>query len=342
MRAVASLWGMEPLGGAQVPLVALLAFLTTAAELPEARNVAINELACNWAELTGGAKPTIDGEALLRSIDEIIGMTLPAAKSETVLAVVSQVGVMDAVSAPPPKQVSTRAMAGALGLLGPLSGKESRDHWVAPPSARESAALDQLRMSADFRLQHASSAASSHLRTALGWLHRFKSVFLGRRLFLPYSSSADVESAAYNEETFHLFGEFIRSQGSMRHGHTGEVVLSSTISDYISALRAFVSREAGYSLLVSGGNLRLPKQLLHMRREDGPAGARELSRALTARILRKLWRLPSFDCRSRRGILRWAVLWGGHNMLLRGGEFGASDRKAFSSTAGITLADVEL
>lgn len=251
-------------------------------------------------------------------------------------------GAISGMMPPPaPRQMSTRALAGSLGLIGPLSGSESRDHWVTPPSARESAALRQLRDSADFRLNNASGAASTHLRTALGWLHRFKGVFPGRRLFLPYTSSADVESAAYNEETFRLLGEFIRSHGSVRAGHVGEVVLSCTISDYISAIRAFVSREAGYSLLVSGGNLRLPKQLLHMRREDGPAGARELSRALTARLLRKLWRVPGFEYSSRRGILRWAVLWVGHNLLLRGGEFGAPDRKEFSSTAGVTLADVE-
>lgn len=242
---------------------------------------------------------------------------------------------------PVPQQPSARAMAGRLGLLGPLSGSESRDRWVTAPTTRESAALHQLRASADFRLQNASGAASSHLRTALGWLQRFKGVFPGRQLFVSYSSSADVEAAAYNEETFRLFGEFIRSHGSVRSGHAGEVVLACTISDYISAIRAFVSREAGYSLLVSGGNLRLPKQLLHMRREDGPAGSRELSRAMTARVMRKLWRVPGFECRSRRGILRWAVLWVGHNVLLRGGEFGSPDRKVFSSTAGITLADVE-
>lgn len=242
---------------------------------------------------------------------------------------------------PPRQQVSTRAMAGALGLLGPLSGVESRDRWITPPSLRESAALSQLRASADFRLHNAGGAAPAHLRTALGWLQRFKGVFPGRQLFLPYSSSADVESAAYNEETFRLLSEFIRSHGSVRPGHAGEAVLSCTIADYVSAIRAFVSREAGYSLLVSGGNLRLPKQLLHMRREDGPAGSRELSRALTARVLRKLWRVPGFEYHSRRGILRWAVLWVGHNLLLRGGEFGAPDRKEFSSTTGVTLADVE-
>jgi len=174
---------------------------------------------------------------------------------------------------PAPRQISTRAMAGALGLLGPLSGSESRDRWTTPPSERESVALQQLRDSADFRLHNSSGAAPAHLRTALGWLRRFTEVFPGRKLFLPYSSSADVESAA------------------------GEVVLSCTISDYISAIRAFVSREAGYSLLVTGGNLRL----------DSSSAAQVVA--------------------SSRLRLQVASR--------------SSDRKPFSSTAGITLADVE-
>ncbi|KAL1510793.1 hypothetical protein AB1Y20_007079 [Prymnesium parvum] len=40
-------------------------------------------------------------------------------------------GARAAMPPPAPKQVSTRAMAGALGLLGPLSGSEARDEWVA-------------------------------------------------------------------------------------------------------------------------------------------------------------------------------------------------------------------
>ncbi|KAL1518612.1 hypothetical protein AB1Y20_002900 [Prymnesium parvum] len=40
MRAMAALWELEPLRRAEVPLLALVAFLTTAAELPEARDLA--------------------------------------------------------------------------------------------------------------------------------------------------------------------------------------------------------------------------------------------------------------------------------------------------------------
>ncbi|KAL1504289.1 hypothetical protein AB1Y20_010697 [Prymnesium parvum] len=177
--------------------------------------------------------------------------------------------------------------------------------------------------------------------TALGWLRRFTEVVPSRKLFVPHRGAGDVHAAAYNEETFRLFAEFIRRHGSVRAGARGEVVSSAAIADYISAIRAFRSREAGYNLLVSGGNLRLPPQLKHMRREDGPTGARELQRALSARLLRRLCQLPAFDRRSFRGVLRWAVLWGGHNLLLRGGEFGRVDHKEFVPAYGLTLADCD-
>lgn len=65
------------------------------------------------------------------------------------------------------------------------------------------------------------------------------------------------------------------------------MVSASAISDYLYALRAHRSLQAGYILRIAGSNLRLPKQLRQMRREDGPAGQRALSRELTARLLRK-------------------------------------------------------
>ncbi|KAL3913666.1 MAG: hypothetical protein SGPRY_007904 [Prymnesium sp.] len=44
---------------------------------------------------------------------------------------------------------------------------------------------------------------------------------------------------------------------------------------------------------------------------------------------------------SRRHSLRWAVLWGGHNLLLRGGEFGCPDHKRFDPKIGLTIADFD-
>lgn len=245
--------------------------------------------------------------------------------------------------APPPRVVSLRAVAHSLGITGPLSNRD-RDAWSQPPAGGELAALAALRDGADTRLYSSHGSASgepSHLRTALGWLRRFTEVLPSRVLFVPHDGAGDVHAAAYNEETFRLFAEFVRRHGSVRPGAQGTTVSSAAISDYISALRAFRSREAGYNLLVSGGNLRLPPQLKQMRREDGPAGARELQRALSARLLRRLSQRPDFDRVSSRGVLRWAVLWGGHNLLLRGGEFGCVDNRAFVSAYGLTLADCD-
>lgn len=64
-------------------------------------------------------------------------------------------------------------------------------------------------------------------------------------------------------------------------------------------------------------------------------------RGFTARYLRKLVPLAQFDRGSRYGILRWAVQWVAHNLLLRGWEVGRSEGKPFDAAAGITLADVE-
>lgn len=107
-----------------------------------------------------------------------------------------------------------------------------------------------------------------------------------------------MRAAGYNEETFRMRGEFIREHRSVRPGHVGEVLSSATIGDYISALRAHRSTQAGYSLLVHGGNIRLPKLLQQMRREHGPSGQRPLSRGMTARLLCRLTSLESFERRA--------------------------------------------
>ncbi|KAL3931514.1 MAG: hypothetical protein SGPRY_001093 [Prymnesium sp.] len=207
---------------------------------------------------------------------------------------------------------SSRQLASRLGMTGPLS-EAPRDLWACEPSPAEAAAVASLRDGADVRFYTAHGSASgdaSHLNTALRWLERVIQVFPSRRLFVP-------QSGAYNEEPFRLFAEFIRRLGSVRRRHEGEVVSASAISEYVLAIRAFRSREAGYDLLVSGVNLRLPLQMRHMRREDGPAGGRQISRALTVLILRRLLQVREFaPANSRRHSLRWAVLWGGHNLLL--------------------------
>lgn len=249
-----------------------------------------------------------------------------------------------AMPPPPPRQPSVRFLSAQLGVSGPLGGPECRDRWSTEPSLAETEALGSLRRAADRRVDTASAggeAGPGHLRTALGWLRRFVEVFPSRLLFVPHEGAGDVRAAAYNEETFRMLGEFMREHGSVRPGRVGDVLSAATIGDYISALRAHRSLQAGYNLLVGGGNLRLPKQLQQMRREDGPSGQRALSRGMTSRLLRRLLPVGAFERHSRRGRLRWAVLWVGHNLLLRGGEVGRVESRGFDPAAGITLADVD-
>lgn len=243
---------------------------------------------------------------------------------------------------PPMKKPSIRARAAALRCTGPLEVVD-RDEWRTPPPPSERAVLHQLRDSSAWRV-HASARGEdgpSHLGTALTWFSKFTAALPSRVPFRPHRWVGDLQAANYNEETFQLFGEFIRQHGSLQRGREGETVSAASISAYISALRAFRSRETGYDLRVKEANLRLPCVLQQMRREDGPTGQRELSRAFTARYLRELAGVRAFDTTSAEGILRWAVLLVGHNLLLRGGEFGASGTSPFDHRYGLALGDVD-
>lgn len=267
-----------------------------------------------------------------------MGMLVAAAETRTLQAPMAP---RRGMQPPPALQPTVKFLAAAVGCAGPLGGVEVRDRWQGVPSAEEQRAIQRLREAGDFRVEAVSGGMgrSSHLQTALRWLARFQASNPSRALFVPRLSLADIASSLYNEETLRLFAEFIRQNGSVRPGHAGERVSADTISAYVSAIRAYRSRETGYPITVPQMSLRLAKQTQHMRQEDGPAGSRRLVRAFTARLLARLARLQSFDKVSARGRLRWAVLVVGHNLLLRGGEFGVPDGKAFDSARGISVGD---
>lgn len=50
--------------------------------------------------------------------------------------------------------------------------------------------------------------------------------------------------------------------------------------------------------------------------------------------------LPACERLIGLGLLRCAVIWVGHNLLLLGGELGRSDNKEFDPVLGISIADV--
>lgn len=252
----------------------------------------------------------------------------------------------DAARMPPPpsKQIAVRALAIAVGCVDPPhSQHRTADRWAAEPPAQELHVVRRLRDAASWRVASAlrHEEGPGQLQTGLRWFQRFREALPSRTPFIEHRWAGDLQAAAYNEETFQLFGEFVRQHGSVRAGHVGEVVSGATIAAYISAIRAYRSRDVGYNLLIKEGNQRLPQLLRHMRREDGPAGQRELSRALTSKYLRTLAGRADFDKDSDEGVLRWAALVVGHNLLLRGGELGTTDDAAFDANSGLSLADVE-
>lgn len=238
---------------------------------------------------------------------------------------------------PPSKQLAVRALAINVGCLDdPRDSQQARDQWAEQPAPQESQTLRRLREAAAWRVASAlrHEEGPSQLQTGLRWFSRFRQALPSRVPFVAHRWAGDLQAAAYNEETLQLFGEFIRQHGSVRAGHAGELVSAASISAYISAVREYRSRDVGYNLLTKEGNQRLPNFLRHMRREDGPAGQRELSRAFTAKYLRILAGRADFDKSSTEGILRWAVLLVGHNLLLRGGSWVAQTTPCLTPGTG--------
>ena len=83
-------------------------------------------------------------------------------------------------------------------------------------------------------------------------------------------------------------------------------------------------------------NVTAPAALKRMRQVDGPPGERTLQRGMRASMMRSLAEL-GFDRSSARGLVRWAAALLAHNLLLRGGELGVVDGKAFDTARDLTL-----
>eukprot|EP00965_Chrysotila_dentata_P069600 2298980-Pleurochrysis_carterae.AAC.1 len=69
----------------------------------------------------------------------------------------------------------------------------------------------------------------------------------------------------------------------------------------------------------AGAAALMPLAMKQMRGEDGPPGARKLSRAFRAVHFAQL-AAAGFDRSSSRGAVEWAAALLAHNLLLRGGE----------------------
>lgn len=145
----------------------------------------------------------------------------------------------------------------------------------------------------------------------------------------------------YNQETLELFLVYLRLRGSrMRGARAGTAIDEATISTTVSQVRLAVERRQRRAI-VDPDDTRVMAQLgRHMRRSDVPKGQRKLSRGVRAHHFAALAAM-GYDRSSARGMTRWAAALTAHNLLLRGGELGTTDKKPFDPRRGLTLGDLD-
>ena len=130
-------------------------------------------------------------------------------------------------------------------------------------------------------------------------------------------NSEDTAAYSYNAESQRILAMHLRRERGIK---------SKSIGKYVSQLRSVQEESLDMRLTQRGVGFRYGQLLQQMRREDGPAGERELQRALRACHLAALADpTRGFDTTSRLGLVRLAMIHAGHQALLRGWRGGAHD-----------------
>ena len=226
-----------------------------------------------------------------------------------------------------------------------LTGVHERpaDVFLGQPGAEELSNLRSLR-AASYRVAH-ESVDPDRLRTAIRHWRLFREELPSRQPFVPLSGSGSLgvfEADQYNSETLELFQASIISRGSLQPGRLTEAIDTKTAAGYVSAIRAFISRDSGVQMRSERCNIR-PKAIQRcVRRTRGPTVSRRRRIGIRAIHLRAADADESFDRAStwpkRR---RWCAAVVGHQLVARGAELGRADGQAFSRTRGLRWRNVE-
>lgn len=230
-------------------------------------------------------------------------------------------------------------MAVDLGLAG-LLGEERLPQWTGEPDNDERALEAELMGSARRRVRQSTEPES--VLYAFKWYRIYRACFPHR---VPWhelqGGVGDVRASLHNEDTVMLIGELMRAWGSSKPGQRGRTLQARTIAAVQSTLRAFRAREAGHDLQLPSAQLRAPRQLKDMRREDGPTEARRRREGFRAQHFEVSAR-SGFERSSRLGRRRWAVLHFCHNAVARGSTAGTPKRSTrWEPERGLVCADVE-
>lgn len=156
---------------------------------------------------------------------------------------------------------------------------------------------------------------------------------------VPFLDPRNPGASEYNQETLEMFAVWLREQGSRQRGKLGQHITADTVLTTVSQVRLAVERRQRCAITAAGDERILKLLGKRMRRGDVPRGDRKLSRGLRAQHLRELADM-GYDRSSARGLMRWAAALVAHNMLLRGGELGTTDKKPFDPKRGLTVKDI--
>ena len=231
--------------------------------------------------------------------------------------------------------------AGDAGLVGVHA--RPADVFVGQPGDDELRNLRTLR-AASYRVAH-ESVDPDRLRTAIRHWRLFREELPSRQPFVPLSgpdSPGVFEADQYNSETLELFQSSIISRGSLQPGRLSEPIDTKTAAGYVSAIRAFISRDGGVQMRSERCNVR-PRAIQRcVRRTRGPIASRRRRIGIRAIHLRSAEADGSFDRSStwpkRR---RWCAAVVGHQLVARGAELGRADGQALSRTRGLRWRNVE-
>lgn len=217
------------------------------------------------------------------------------------------------------------------------------DIFSAQPSTFELRSLRELREAAS-HVSH-ESVDPARLQSALSHWERWRAEAPSRVAFVPLhgeGSPGTAEAERYNSETFELFTASCLRGGSLRRGHIGEPIATDTISGYVSALRAFLSRDGGIQMRSERHEVRTKALLRGVRQARGPKVTRRKRLGLRARHLRAAAARRGFDrTRSWAARRKWTAAVVGHSLVARGCELGRTDNKSFSPSRGLRWRDVE-
>ena len=188
------------------------------------------------------------------------------------------------------------ARADGAGLLG-VHGRPA-DVFARAPEARELAELAAL--TAGVRQAVAESVDADRLASALTHYELWREELPSRVAFLPLSgpgSPGRVEAARYNDMSLALYAASALRRGSLQRGRVGAPIAPDTVTGYVSALRAMLTRDGGVRMLVPEANVMVPALARAVRRARPPAQPRRKRRGLRARHLRAAAENRGFDRR---------------------------------------------